>query len=649
MPAEILSITDGDQPRMIQNQHGEKSTISPREADREMGQRILICRARVPVESCRETDKIHSSAPGEGPRIQVQPAEIDVHSERTFQELRSSETLREGSLVIQVQPAKQFNVNSAGTLQRCGSSAASEKAPRLIQVQPVNQVNRNSTTAFQGLRSSNPGRSYLRTAATAQKTERCAHEAHERQVEGTLVVASSLGEEESQRGVPQPEATLEKHIHQSLGILGTQVLERGENSPKPQMSFPERQEEPALQEGHWGKEINSRMKHEVSETELEEESRKRQLNAAFVTKIKDKSSRMDSHAAVHHSTDDQELDKGTVRHHQPVPDQPPCQHRTIASESMSLPPAVKEALSLGQERGRQLLEETRQCNQMMMNCLVRHRELRGIHGRGDHSRPQPWSEGAVVNTQQPSDIVACAERVAEANDRFCENIQNEMIAGHNAWMELKRRKGMFFAAKHKQDQKEGSRRNAFEEKVPHKRQKGDVMMPSQPSDITAAPQPELDGVVWYRGRLVKLCWPHPSENISDAKRSTKTRSKTKKKEDSGEPVALGYVKPFSPPNQSDDDLDYMYRAQIQPTIINSMLCRKTPPLNSNSRGNLHIPSGSIFSQESLHFDPDLTPSNPLVWAYETLRDPRKRRKPRLKNFQRVVDARRHRTKVRKIK
>ena len=56
-------------------------------------------------------------------------------------------------------------------------------------------------------------------------------------------------------------------------------------------------------------------------------------------------------------------------------------------------------------------------------------------------RPTPGQGRDSLNTQQSSDILASSERMVEANNRFRENIQNQMIAGHNAWMELKRRKG----------------------------------------------------------------------------------------------------------------------------------------------------------------------------------------------------------------
>ena len=70
-------------------------------------------------------------------------------------------------------------------------------------------------------------------------------------------------------------------------------------------------------------------------------------------------------------------------------------------------------------------------------------------------------------------------------------------------------------------------------------------------------------------------------------------------------------------------------------------------LKDDDRG-VELPSGTVDRENNPGTNTKPTPANPLVWAYETLSDPR-RRKPRLKNIQRMMGARNQRTRVKAIK
>ena len=100
---------------------------------------------------------------------------------------------------------------------------------------------------------------------------------------------------------------------------------------------------------------------------------------------------------------------------------------------------------------------------------------------------------------------------------------------------------------------------------------------------------------------------------------------------------------------SDETLDYIYRVQLQAAGRDTKMCSETPAPNSNPMGSEGIPIGSVNDEPLYTEDLHLVPANPLVWAYETLSDPKTFRRPRMKNLLRVVDARKHRTRVRKMK
>ncbi|XP_022103488.1 uncharacterized protein LOC110986146 [Acanthaster planci] len=515
---------------------------------------------------------------------------------------------------------------------------------RLIQVQPANQLTANQLPI---IRPSNPVRSPQSTNSTSQVSETpiTHRSADDGQPQGALGKTASPTGEELQGNLPKPKTFTTKHINPNLGILSSRALKRRVNPPKRQKDLPTRSQEPSSQE-NCGKTENTLVKKEVSPAERDEESRRRQLNASIIAKIQEESCGTDRHAAVEPGRPAD----GAVHKHTAVtatPAQPTSLRSAAPAELVTLPPTVLEALTLEQEKGRQLLEKTRQQSKMMMNCLMRQRELRKVDDSANHSRPHPGSDSAVGNSQQPSDIMACADRMVATNDMFRENIQNQMIASHNAWMMLKRRKGMFFAAKRKQDHEGGSLQD---EKTANQRCKG---VPSdQPRVISNSPGQGTDDLVLYKGKLLKLCWPHPKDTILATKtreaKELPERSNKKRKKNSIHPVAAT-LQPFSSCQPSEDELDYMYRAQLQLADVNSGTCQKTPAPNSNLWGVELIPSGTVFADE---FQADASkppPSNPLVWAYETLQDPKRRRRPRLKNLQRVVDASKHRTTVQKIK
>ena len=82
---------------------------------------------------------------------------------------------------------------------------------------------------------------------------------------------------------------------------------------------------------------------------------------------------------------------------------------------------------------------------------------------------------------------------------------------------------MFLAAKQTTDGKDNSHRTAS--KATRADNYTDHHKPCRVSGVRDALSPKADGVVQYRGRLVKFCWPHPKDDWWRAVKLTKGLTK----------------------------------------------------------------------------------------------------------------------------
>ncbi|XP_071798091.1 uncharacterized protein [Asterias amurensis] len=312
---------------------------------------------------------------------------------------------------------------------------------------------------------------------------------------------------------------------------------------------------------------------------------------------------------------------------------PPAQARPLRSSQRppakvaSLPVTIAETPVSELGVVKELYEENCRNSQMFMNRLATGQGF-GEHVPGKQSRPSPGGNGSDM--QQQPDILSCCQQMLESNGTFQEEIRQATISVNKKWIEMKKQRAMRFAANQAPCQEGASHIGkgftGSREGRPfhHKEREG--------PRIQEVNDPNLEGEdgVYYRGRLVRFCWPHPKDTV---KRTQMARRKHGKKK-------ITVASPIKLPQITEEPVD-------NNKMIQTNLKQKC---QERTDRRMELADGTTVDQNYPGTPyPKPTPSNQLTWAAcGTLSDPRSRNY-REKNTDKVAVLRAYHTAISAIK